>query len=106
MNALRITASLIECQPLRYTPAGIPVLDLVLDHQSEVTEAGGIRKVSFTVPAIALGDLALMLADLPLGTSLRIEGFLAPVRKGSRRLRIHLQHASPMPVSSGAANCE
>ena len=52
------------------------------------------RRVELTVPAVALGDVALLLADTPLGAALTIEGFLAPSRKGSSRLVVHIQQAN------------
>ena len=95
MNQLQIIATVLECQPLRYTPAGLPVLEMVLEHESKVVEAGRPRHVQLTIPAIAMGDLARMLAGTSMGTALRIEGFLASTRKGSSRLRLHLQQAAP-----------
>ncbi|GAA5234657.1 primosomal replication protein N [Verticiella sediminum] len=94
MNRLQLIASVLECQPLRYTPAGVPVLEMQLEHGGTVTEAGHDRQVELTITAIALGDLARMLASTPMGTTLRVEGFLAPTRKGSSRLRLHLQQAA------------
>jgi small subunit ribosomal protein S18 len=40
---------------LRYTPAGLPALDLVLKHESEATEDGQRRKGSLEVRAVAMG---------------------------------------------------
>ena len=94
-NLVRLSATVLECLPLRYTPAGVPVVEMTLEHGSDVIEAGRPRRVEMTLPALAMGDLARMLADTPLGTVLRIEGFLAPTRKGSSRLRLHLQQAAP-----------
>ncbi|MEP7102565.1 MAG: primosomal replication protein N, partial [Burkholderiales bacterium] len=37
MNRLVLTAQLVERGALRYTPAGLPALDLSLKHESEVT---------------------------------------------------------------------
>lgn len=102
MNRLHIRATVLECQPLRYTPAGVPVLEMLLDHESEVAEAGGRRKVALTMPAVAMGDLAHMLGGTALGTALHIEGFLAPTRKGSSRLRLHMQHAAPVASAHDA----
>lgn len=96
MNRLQITATVLECEPLRYTPAGLAVLDLQLAHESEVIEAGLPRQIALTMPAVAMGDLARMLSGTALGTALRIEGFLMPTRKGSNRLRLHMQQAAPM----------
>lgn len=94
MNRVQIIAAVVECEPLRYTPAGLPVLELLLQHESEVTEAGRPRKVEMTLSAVAMGDLARMLAGKAMGKAWRMEGFLAPTRKGSNRLRLHLQQAS------------
>jgi primosomal replication protein N len=95
VNRFQLVATVLECQPLRYTPAGLPVLEMVLEHGSQVTEAGRPRQIQMTIPAVAMGDLARMLANTAMGSAWRLEGFLAPTRKGSSRLRLHLQQASP-----------
>lgn len=101
MNQCVLTAQVLEIQPLRYTPAGLPALEMLLAHESEVVEATLPRKVELTIPAVALGDLALYLSDLPLGCSVQIEGFLAPVRKGSSRLKLHLSSVTRLaPIRS------
>jgi primosomal replication protein N len=91
MNQLELGARVLECSPLRYTPAGLPVLEMRLVHTSEVMEAGLLRRVEFTLAAVALGDLAFLLADTSLGSELQVKGFLAPMRKSSAKLRLHLQ---------------
>lgn len=103
MNQLALTAIVIELKPLRYTPAGVPAIEMQLEHESEVLQAGIQRRISMTVPALALGDIALLLADTPLGASLSIEGFLAPTRKGSSKLVVHIQQASRVFAGSGSA---
>ena len=45
------------------------------------------RRVALTIAAVALGDLAMLLAEVPLGTDLHVQGFLAPVRKDSVKLK-------------------
>ena len=97
-----MTATALEVQPLRYTPAGLPAIEMLLNHESEVMEAGHPRRVELTVPAVALGDVALLLADTPLGAALTIEGFLAPTRKGSSRLVVRIQQAN-RTYAGGAA---
>ena len=80
MNRLELSARVLECEPLRHTPAGLPALELLLAHESEVIEAGLPRRVELTLQAVALGDLALMLKGIALGTELQVVGFLAPAR--------------------------
>ena len=103
MNQLALTATVLELMPLRYTPAGVPALEMQLEHESDVLQAGMQRRIAMTVGAIALGDIALLLADTPLGASLSIEGFLAPTRKGSGKLVVHIQQANRVFAGSGSA---
>jgi len=46
MNRLVLAATLVERGALRYTPAGLAALDMLLKHESEVSEDGLPRKVS------------------------------------------------------------
>jgi len=97
-----LAAVVTELHPIRYTPAGIPVLELMLDHSSTVLEAGRERQVQFQVKAMAFADVAHQLADTPLGALLQIEGFLAVARKGSNRLVLHIQQAQSSWPGSGS----
>ncbi len=94
VNQVGITAVVLEVKPLRYTPAGLPAVEILLEHESEVIEAGQARRVQLTIPAIALGDIALLLADTPLGAGLAIQGFIAQARKGSSKVVLHIQQAN------------
>ena len=94
VNQVSITAVVLEVKPLRYTPAGLPAVEMLLEHESEVIEAGQARRVQLNIPAIALGDIALLLADTPLGASLAIQGFIAQARKGSSKVVMHIQQAN------------
>ncbi|PHY07826.1 MAG: primosomal replication protein N [Alcaligenaceae bacterium] len=92
MNRLEVQGQILELSPLRYTPAGIAVLEFLLSHESEVTEAGKVRRLAFTLAVVALGDLAQMASTTSLGRAVRVQGFLAPVRKDSPKFRLHAQH--------------
>lgn len=94
-------AQLQELTPLRHTPAGVPVIEMQLAHESEVREAGRMRRVEMQISAVALGEMALMLVDTPLGAALSVEGFLAPLRKGSAKLVLHIQHAARQAPPAG-----
>jgi primosomal replication protein N len=67
MNRLVLSATLAERAALRYTPAGLPALDLSLRHESEVTEDGQPRKVSMEMRAVAIGAVTQSLLSLALG---------------------------------------
>jgi primosomal replication protein N len=89
MNRLVLSAQLTERGALRYTPAGLPALDLGLVHESEVSQDGQPRKVSLQMKALAIGSMVEPLSKLPLGTGGRFAGFLAPARNG-RGLLFHI----------------
>ncbi|ASK26686.1 primosomal replication protein N [Neisseria chenwenguii] len=57
-NLLRLTAKIAETKPLRYTPAGVPVLDLLLQHESWQEENGQKCLVKFEMNARLLGRQA------------------------------------------------
>jgi primosomal replication protein N len=88
---LRITGRLAEKKPLRYTPAGIPVAEGRLEHQSEQLEARQERQVYCEIPVLALGDLANLLAAAVIGAELRLEGFLMTRSRNSKTLVLHVQ---------------
>ena len=75
--------------PLRYTPAGIPLLSFVLRHASEQIEAGMKRKVDCEVNAVALGELALN-PQIKVGNQLKVSGFLAKRSMKSSQLVMHI----------------
>ncbi len=68
MNRLVLSARLVERGALRYTPAGVPALDLSLQHESEVSEDGHPRKVSLEIRALAIGAITQPLSALALGS--------------------------------------
>lgn len=82
MNRLVLTAQLVERATLRYTPAGLPALDLGLKHESEVTQDGRSRKVWFEIKARAIGAITQQVAGLEMGSSHGFAGFLGSQRNG------------------------
>ncbi|HMO48344.1 MAG TPA: primosomal replication protein N [Rubrivivax sp.] len=94
MNRLVLAARLIERRALRYTPAGLPVLDLELKHESELTDDGQPRKVSLQIRAIAIGRITQALDALALGDAGSFAGYLAPARNG-RGLLFHVTGFAP-----------
>ena len=85
-----LIACIAEVQPLRYTPAGLPALDIRLEHESLQREAGANRQVKASVKALAFGALAERLARQALGSVWRFQGFLATGR-GGKGLVFHIQ---------------
>ena len=89
MNRVLLSAQIIERKALRYTPAGLPALDLVLQHESEVTEAQQNRKVKLDIKAVALGSIAQALNRQEVGVPIGIVGFLGAPRNG-RGVLLHI----------------
>ena len=82
MNRLVLTAQLVERGALRYTPAGLPALDLSLKHESEVTQDGQPCKVWFEIKARALGEITQRVARVEMGSTHGFAGFLGSQRNG------------------------
>jgi len=92
-NQLVLTASIAELSALRYTPAGLPALDLRLEHESLLQEAGQDRQVKASAKAVAFGALAERLVKQAVGSSWRFKGFVATPRNG-KNLVFHIQEFS------------
>jgi primosomal replication protein N len=90
VNHFDLTARIAEASPLRYTPAGIPALNLVLEHESDVVEGGTSRRVKLIVKAVAFGSLAETAGRLELGRPWRFTGFLINART-SKSIVFHIQ---------------
>jgi len=90
VNQLRLTATLAERDALRYTPAGVPVVNCILQHVGEVMEAETPRQVEFAIAAMGIGPVGQRLERLPLGTLLDCEGFLARRHRNSKALVFHI----------------
>jgi len=94
VNQLLLNAGIAEASALRYTPAGLPALDLRLEHESEVTEAGQVRQVKVAIKAVAFGSVAETLRQQAIGSSWRFTGFLATPRNGKYAV-LHIQSFHP-----------
>ena len=80
-NRLTLTATLQHKEPLRYSPAGVPILQMRIAHESEQIEAGHPRRVTCEIPAVAVGDVAARLATESIETEWRFSGFIANKRR-------------------------
>ena len=90
VNQLRLSATLAEAGALRHTPAGLPALDMRLEHESQVEEAGSQRTVRLVLKAVALGAMAERLAKQPIGSQWLFSGFLASPRN-AKSVVLHIQ---------------
>ncbi len=96
LNHLVLTAQLQERNAVRYTPAGLPAIDLVLKHESALSEDGQPRKVVLEMRAVAIGQITRVLSALALGSQACFGGFLASARNG-RGVVFHLTQIDAVP---------
>jgi primosomal replication protein N len=89
LNNLTLSGVVISLEPIRYTPAGIPLLSFVLQHASEQIEAGLKRKVECEVSAVVIGELAK--SNIQLGSAIKAKGFLAKRSAKSTQLVLHIE---------------
>jgi len=101
MNRLLLSATLVQRSALRYTPAGLPALDLGLKHESTVSEDGQPRKVSMEMRAVAIGAVTQTLTGLALGQGGTFAGFITSTRNG-RGLLFHITSVDALDEAPSA----
>jgi primosomal replication protein N len=81
VNHLILHGAVIERKPLRYSPAGLPILEFVVEHLG-TPESAPQRQVKLQVHAKAMGTVAEGLNQQALGVHWSLQGFLSPARQG------------------------
>jgi primosomal replication protein N len=89
-NRLVLDGTLTARDILRHTPAGIAIVDFVLEHESTQAEAGAERTVRLEMSCIAVEEIARVVSASPLGARLEARGFLAPKARSSRTPVLHV----------------
>ncbi|MDI9335085.1 MAG: hypothetical protein QM533_12000 [Cytophagales bacterium] len=87
MNRYQVTGQLIERQSLRYTPAGVPAIDLQIEHVSQDQDG---HDATVNLSSVAFGAVAQTLATMPLGSQLKLDGFLRHSAK-SKKLILQIE---------------
>jgi primosomal replication protein N len=90
VNQVRLSARIVEVGAPRHTPAGLPALDLRLEHESRTQEAGQERQVKAALKAVALGVMAERLRQQAVGSGGCFSGFLASPRN-AKSVVLHIQ---------------
>lgn len=93
INLLCLSGQIVGKRGLRYTPAGIAVLDFDLEHVSLQWEAGIERCVEMQMAARAAGELALQIDQapmLPQSGAYRFIGFVARKGRNGRQTVFHI----------------
>jgi len=95
VNRVELSATVVEISAQRFTPAGLPAIDLVLEHEMELEELGRKRQVRLSIRALVMGDLVKTISDTPLGTPLGFVGFLVSP-KSYKTVIFHIQEISKL----------
>jgi len=92
-NEIALSGELTAIEPLRYTPAGIPLLSFKLAHRSQQTEAGLKRQVECEMGGMAMAEVAVAMARLKPGQAVRVAGFINRKNRMSAQLILHATEA-------------
>jgi primosomal replication protein N len=85
-----LSGEVVQLEPLRYTPAGLPLLSFVVRHVSEQMEAGTKRKVEYEMAVVAIGDIVNQAKQIQLTSQIKLAGFIAKRSLKSTQLVLHL----------------
>jgi primosomal replication protein N len=92
-NQLVLTATVEREEALRYTPAGLAVLEIWLRHHSKQNEAGFDRNVNCEIQAVLIGDKARALSGTLAGNLVQFTGFICQRGLKNPRLVLHIEYA-------------
>jgi primosomal replication protein N len=90
LNELRFNGLIAEREVLRYSPAGVPIVNAVLQHSSQQIEAGVARQTEFEITAVAVGEISGRFNSAQLGGVYEFSGFLAKKSRNSKSLVFHI----------------
>ena len=89
INAVEFEGELIESEPLRFTPGGTAVLRFKLLHKSRRAEASVEREIDCELGVLAIDTEARMMASVPLGSTVKVEGFLDRKSRSNKQIVLH-----------------
>lgn len=91
-NRLVLTATVEREEDLRYTPAGIPVVEMWVRHQSRQTAGGFERDVACEIQAVLIGEDARRIAGKLAGSTVTLTGFLSQRSLRNPRLVLNIEY--------------
>jgi len=95
VNRVELSAKIVERSTPRFTPAGLPALDLILEHETELEELGHKRVVKLSIKALVMGETVKTLSDSSLEVEWRFSGFLVSP-KSYKTVIFHIQEISKL----------
>ena len=92
-NEIALSGELTVIEALRYTPAGIPIINFKLAHRSQQIEAGLKRQVECEMGGVAMAEVAVAMARWKPGQAVKVSGFLNRKNRMSAQLILHATEA-------------
>jgi primosomal replication protein N len=92
-NEVALSGELAGIEPLRHTPAGIPLIHFKLQHRSQQVEAGYKRQVECEISGVAMAEVAVAMSRMKAGQTVRVSGFLNRKNRMSAQLLLHATRA-------------
>jgi primosomal replication protein N len=90
-NTIVVSGSLSEIGAVRFTPAGLTVLNFQIEHQSTQKEAGIERTVQALFRCTLIGEKEARLTRFQVGRKIKVRGFMsAQSAKMMSRLVLHV----------------
>ena len=103
-NAVALSGEIAAIEPLRRTPAGIPLINFKLMHRSQQVEGGYKRQVDCEIAGLAVGETAVAMSRLQQGHLVSVEGFLSRKNRMSAQLILHVTKAQELKETGHAKN--
>jgi primosomal replication protein N len=94
-NQLVLSGRISRISERRYSPVGVPITQLVLEHHSTQFEAGYSRTAQCRIAVLICGtELHQQLHTLQVDHTIRVQGFISRAnnRQGEARLVLHAAH--------------
>jgi primosomal replication protein N len=104
-NQIVLEGIVIETNVLRYTPGGVPFMEMRVQHSSRQCEAGLERDVTVTLSVFALGDPALAAATIKIGQSVAVKGFLSQRSLKSEYPVLHINQIKLLEENHATSTC-
>ncbi len=89
-NQTIICGEIIKLAELRYTPAGVAVVEFSIRHQSKQINADTSRQVACDISAIAFEQMAMMIIKFKIGYGVKLTGFLTKKSQKNQQLILHV----------------
>lgn len=90
LNSVELEGELEKKEALRYSLAGIPILEFTIRYKGIAQEGGAERVLNFSAAAMAVGETAKKVSDLELGSEKIFKGFVSTASARSSKLTLHI----------------